>query len=518
MQPRPDERLAGRGLALGDLVLVVREDQVDAAGVDVERLARGASCSSPSTRCASPAGPRRSRCPTTARRASGPSTARSRGRRPCAYSSASTRSPTRSCSGIEPGQPAVGRPRGDPEEDRAVVGPVGVAPSSERRDQVDDLVDVLGRPRQDVGRGHPQRAPRRRGTRSSQRSASSPIVDARGARARMILSSMSVMFITHVTAQPAAAQVADEQVGEQERSEVADVGRAVDRRAAAVDPDVPGLERLERSGLARQRVVEADASSDAAARRRRRRRVRREIAAAGALGAGEVAGRRLDVDRGRRRRRASPAIGAAHRVEADAEPRPGGDDRQVDRGADASPRRPVARRPSSSSSLLAMPRGRRGSGREQPPEVAEAGRAEQRVGDRVERDVAVGVAVEARRAGDRDAAEDQRRCPARTGGCPGRCPTRIAAPAAARSAASTRARSAGSVTLRLVGFAGDRMDGNATGLEQGGLVGPGLAARSAGSARTPLAGASRRTPCGVWAAASPARSTVSRDRRRRRPA
>ena len=43
------------------------------------------------------------------------------------YSSASTRSPTRSCVGIEPGQPAVGRPRGDPEEDRAVVGPVGVA-------------------------------------------------------------------------------------------------------------------------------------------------------------------------------------------------------------------------------------------------------------------------------------------------------------------------------------------------------------------------------------------------------
>ena len=36
MEPGLDEGLAGRGLALGDLVLVVGEDQVDAAGVDVE--------------------------------------------------------------------------------------------------------------------------------------------------------------------------------------------------------------------------------------------------------------------------------------------------------------------------------------------------------------------------------------------------------------------------------------------------------------------------------------------------
>ena len=53
---------------------------------------------------------------------------------------------------VEAGQPAVGRPRGDPEEDRAVVGPVGVAALEERLDQRDDLVDVIGRPRQDVGR------------------------------------------------------------------------------------------------------------------------------------------------------------------------------------------------------------------------------------------------------------------------------------------------------------------------------------------------------------------------------
>ena len=58
--------------------------------------------------------------------------------------------------GIEAGEPAVRRPRRDPEEDRAVVGPVGVAALEQRLDQRDDVVDVLGRPRQDVGQRHPQ--------------------------------------------------------------------------------------------------------------------------------------------------------------------------------------------------------------------------------------------------------------------------------------------------------------------------------------------------------------------------
>ena len=38
VQPVARERLPGRTLALGDLVFVVRKDQVDAAGVNVERL------------------------------------------------------------------------------------------------------------------------------------------------------------------------------------------------------------------------------------------------------------------------------------------------------------------------------------------------------------------------------------------------------------------------------------------------------------------------------------------------
>ena len=109
---------------------------------------------------------------------------------------------------------------------------------------------------------------------------------------RMILSSMSVMFITQVTWQAAPAQVADQEVGEQERPEVADVGRSVDRRAARVDPDPVGPQRDERPGLAGQRVVEADRHRVARDHGDGERRDR----PAGTLGAVEVAGRRLDVD------------------------------------------------------------------------------------------------------------------------------------------------------------------------------------------------------------------------------
>ena len=42
MQPVADEALAGRGLGLRDLVFMVREDEVDATGVDVECLAQSA--------------------------------------------------------------------------------------------------------------------------------------------------------------------------------------------------------------------------------------------------------------------------------------------------------------------------------------------------------------------------------------------------------------------------------------------------------------------------------------------
>ena len=70
----------------------------------------------------------------------------------------------------------------------------------------------------------------------------------------------------------------------------------------------------------------------------------------------------------------------------------------------ASASRPTTPR---SSSLLAIPAARSLVGRVDGPEVAEAARAEQRAGDGVERGVAVGVAVEARRGRDLHAAEPE---------------------------------------------------------------------------------------------------------------
>ena len=59
-----------------------------------------------------------------------------------------------------------------------------------------------------------------------------------------------VVHVGHVhdpgDAQANVAQIANQQVGEQERPEVADVGRTVDGRAARVDPDGVGAQDLRR--------------------------------------------------------------------------------------------------------------------------------------------------------------------------------------------------------------------------------------------------------------------------------
>ena len=76
----------------------------------------------------------------------------------------------------------------------------------------------------------------------------------------------------------------------------------------------------------------------------------------------------------------------------------------------------VGRKPPASSRRLTSARSSRAVdasrrplvGREEPAEIAQPGGTQQRVGDRVERDVAVGMTVEPRRAGDLDAAEPQR--------------------------------------------------------------------------------------------------------------
>ena len=110
-------------------------------------------------------------------------------------------------------------------------------------------------------------------------------------------------------------------------------------------------------------------------------------------------------------------------------------------------------------------------GREEAPEVAQRGRPEQRVGDGVEDDVAIGVAVEARGSGDLDAAEHQRTAR----------PKRMAVVAdpgarrrARRGSRPTRARSPGTVTLRFAGSPGTTCTGTPVASSSDGFVGPRL--------------------------------------------
>ena len=65
-----------------------------------------------------------------------------------------------------------------------------------------------------------------------------------------------VLHVAHLVAE--VLQRPMQEVAEQVRPQVADVGVLVDRAAAGVDADPTGLERLERLGAAGQRVVQAD--------------------------------------------------------------------------------------------------------------------------------------------------------------------------------------------------------------------------------------------------------------------
>ena len=68
VHPEARERRAGVGAAaLRDLILVVREDEVEPAAVDVDRLAEMGARSSPSIRCASRAGRGPTGCPSRSR-------------------------------------------------------------------------------------------------------------------------------------------------------------------------------------------------------------------------------------------------------------------------------------------------------------------------------------------------------------------------------------------------------------------------------------------------------------------
>ena len=153
-----------------------------------------------------------------------------------AYSSASTRSPVRICSGSS----RASRPYDGQDEIRKKIEPSSVRyawpPAEQRLDELDHPLDVLGRAGQDVGRRHAQ------GGGVGQERGQVPVgqlADADAGRGRAPDDLVVDVGDVHDPADRVAApaQVADQEVGEQERAEVADVRRAVDRRTARVDAD-----------------------------------------------------------------------------------------------------------------------------------------------------------------------------------------------------------------------------------------------------------------------------------------
>ena len=149
VEPGAHERLVGGGLRLRDLVLVVREDEVDAAGVQVE--ARPEVAHAHGRALDVPARPTLAE----ARRPAGLSRLGAFPDREVAHvvlvvliALDAFADPL--VGRVEPRQPAVARPARDPEEDRAVIGPIRMASLEKGLDERDHGLDVLGRPGQHV--------------------------------------------------------------------------------------------------------------------------------------------------------------------------------------------------------------------------------------------------------------------------------------------------------------------------------------------------------------------------------
>ena len=233
------------------------------------------------------------------------------------------------------------------------------------------------------------------------------------------------------------------------------MGRPVDGRAAAVDPDVARA-RAGSSGRVspdsvscRLRVIARPSTGRRDDRLAAWQIPRPAPSMPARLPVDALTSTASGAEAERRRDR------VAHRVEVAGEPRPRADDRQVDRsGTSPAAADPLDHGRQERRAGDAPRRG--GVGREEPAEVAEPGRAEQRVGHGVQGDVAVGVTVESR--------APSIATPPSASGSPGpngwlslprptrSAPVRRGEPVP--SATLARARSAGTVTLRFVGSPG----------------------------------------------------------------
>ena len=256
MAPDPDERLPGRRLGLGDLVLVVGEDVVDPAAVDVQALAEQGhahrrALDVPAGAAAAQAGVpadvvRPHRLPEG--EVAGVLLGVVVGIHPAAH-------PSHQSGGRDAGEPAVRRKAGDAEVDAAlaaVCDPLRL----QALDQGHHLLDVAGGPRVVVGPADAEGI-----------DVGEEALDPRGGLRRqplVVLGGVVDQPVVHVgqvhdvgDPREAALQPSAQDVLEEEGPEVPDVGTVPDRRAAGVEAHVAGLQGRDRLEPAGQGVVEA---------------------------------------------------------------------------------------------------------------------------------------------------------------------------------------------------------------------------------------------------------------------
>ena len=150
-------------------------------------------------------------------------------------------------------------------EQHVLLGDVGVARSDETLDQRLHLLDMLGGARLDRGwqaaeRGHvlvklPVGCLGQATDRLVQRQAGMFLG---GARDDLVVDVGDVADVGDVIGAVEVAQQAEQDVEDDDRARVADMGEVVDRRAAHIHAHARGIERPERPLLARERIVKLE--------------------------------------------------------------------------------------------------------------------------------------------------------------------------------------------------------------------------------------------------------------------
>ena len=264
MDPDTRRRSADDRRRLGDLVLVMGEDVVDAAGVEVEARAEMAqrhrrALEVPAGEALAPARGR----PLQLAALAGGLPEREVGRVALVGLDLAAMAGPQGVQRV-PGQGTVVGERGDREVDVAGVAHVGVAGVDQPLGEIDHVGDVLGRPREDV---------RREEIQEPGVGVEGGLVGVGDLGRRLVLQpgrDEHPVLAAVESLVPEMADVGDvldlqdgdaviqddppDQVRQEEGPEVADVGEAVDRRAAGVHPEARAVGRFDRLDGPRQGV------------------------------------------------------------------------------------------------------------------------------------------------------------------------------------------------------------------------------------------------------------------------